>query len=51
MEFSFVDLQYDGLYRSWPFLTTKLVIDKTTIPLAEFSISQLIALEVYGVSL
>ncbi|CAI2180548.1 6626_t:CDS:2 [Funneliformis geosporum] len=45
MESSIVDLQYDGLYRSWPFLTTKLVIDKATIPLAEFAISHLVALE------
>ncbi|CAG8521200.1 14871_t:CDS:2 [Acaulospora colombiana] len=37
--------QYDGLYRSWPFLTTKLVIDKATIPLAEFAISHFVALE------
>ncbi|RUP47589.1 hypothetical protein BC936DRAFT_145560 [Jimgerdemannia flammicorona] len=48
MESFFMDLKYDGLYRSWPFLTTRLVIDKTTIPLAEFAISHLMALEVYN---
>ncbi|CAG8455013.1 14689_t:CDS:2 [Funneliformis caledonium] len=26
-----MDLKYDGLYRSWPFLTTRLAKDKTTI--------------------
>ncbi len=41
-----MDLKYDGLYRSWPFLTTRLVTDKATIPLAEFAISHLVALEV-----
>lgn len=45
MESFFMDLKYDGLYRSWPFLTTRLVTDKTTIPLAEFAISHLVALE------
>ncbi|RUS29736.1 hypothetical protein BC938DRAFT_480302 [Jimgerdemannia flammicorona] len=45
MESFFMDLKYDGLYRSWPFLTTRLVIDKTTIPLAEFAISHAMALE------
>ncbi|PKY61606.1 hypothetical protein RhiirA4_486813 [Rhizophagus irregularis] len=40
-----MDLQYDGLYRSWPFLTTRLVTDKTTIPLAELEIGHLAALE------
>ncbi|GBB97779.1 hypothetical protein RclHR1_30640003 [Rhizophagus clarus] len=45
MESFFMDLQYDGLYRSWPFLTTRLVTDKTTIPLAESAISHLVVLE------
>ncbi|CAG8602653.1 7429_t:CDS:2, partial [Cetraspora pellucida] len=45
MESFFMDLKCDGLYRSWPFLTTKLVVDKSTIPLAEFAISHLMALE------
>ncbi|CAB5355447.1 unnamed protein product [Rhizophagus irregularis] len=45
MESFFMDLQYDGLYRSWPFLTTRLVTDKTTIPLAESAIGHLAALE------
>ncbi|CAG8664513.1 6834_t:CDS:2, partial [Racocetra fulgida] len=47
MESFFMDLKCDGLYRSWPFLTTKLVVDKSTIPLAEFAISHLMALEVF----
>ncbi|CAG8585572.1 14661_t:CDS:2 [Acaulospora colombiana] len=45
MESFFMDLQYDGIYRSWPFLTTRLVIDKTTLPLAESAIGHLVALE------
>ncbi|CAI2194673.1 9706_t:CDS:2, partial [Funneliformis geosporum] len=45
MESYFMDLEYDGLYRSWPFLTTRLVIDKTTIPLAGVAIHHLLALE------
>ncbi|CAG8485173.1 2405_t:CDS:2, partial [Acaulospora colombiana] len=45
MESFFMDLKYDGLYRSWPFFTTKLVIDQITIPLAEASIIHMIALE------
>ncbi|CAG8714722.1 15001_t:CDS:10 [Gigaspora margarita] len=45
MESFFMDLKCDGLYRSWPFLTTKLVVDKSTIPLAEFAISHLMAFE------
>ncbi|GET62732.1 hypothetical protein GLOIN_2v1700036 [Rhizophagus irregularis DAOM 181602=DAOM 197198] len=47
MESYFMDLEYDSLYRSWPFFTTKLVIDKTTIPLAGIAIHHLLALEVY----
>ncbi|CAG8628322.1 698_t:CDS:2 [Ambispora leptoticha] len=45
MESFFMDLKYDGLYRSWSFLTTKLVVDKATIPLAGFAISHFMALE------
>ncbi|CAG8570243.1 908_t:CDS:10, partial [Cetraspora pellucida] len=45
MDSYFMDLKYDGLYHSWSFLTTNLVIDKNTIPLAEFVISHLVALE------
>lgn len=40
-----MDLKYDGLYRSWPFLTTRLVKDKTTIPLLESNIRHFMALE------
>jgi len=47
MESYFMDLKYDGLYHSWPFLTTRLVTDRTTIPLMEFAISHLMALEVF----
>jgi hypothetical protein len=46
MELFFMDLQYDGLYRYWPFLTTKLAVEKASTPLIEFAISHVIALEV-----
>ena len=42
-----MDLKYDGLYRSWPFLTSRLVKDKTTIPLLESNIRHFMALEVH----
>ncbi|CAG8674515.1 10004_t:CDS:2, partial [Paraglomus brasilianum] len=45
MESYSMDLEYDGLYRSWPFLTTRLVVDKTMIPLAGVAIHHLISLE------
>ncbi|CAG8651982.1 9246_t:CDS:10, partial [Acaulospora morrowiae] len=45
MQSYFMDLKYDGLYCSWSFLTTKMVIDKASIPLADFSIRHLVALE------
>lgn len=45
METFFMDLKYDGLYRSWLFHRTKLVVEKASIPLAEFAISHIIALE------
>jgi hypothetical protein len=41
-----MDLKHDGLYRSWAFLTTRLVIDKTTLPLLESNFYHFIALEV-----
>jgi len=41
-----MDLKYEGLYRSWLFHRTKLVVEKASIPLAEFAISHIIALEV-----
>ncbi|KAG9300457.1 hypothetical protein G9A89_010082 [Geosiphon pyriformis] len=41
----FMDLQFDGLYRSWPFLTTKLVIDEPSLPLIESNIAHFVALE------
>ncbi|CAG8635418.1 9950_t:CDS:10, partial [Acaulospora morrowiae] len=40
-----MDLKYDGLYRSWPFLTTQLVKNKATIPLLESNIRHFVALE------
>ncbi|RIA99391.1 hypothetical protein C1645_811411 [Glomus cerebriforme] len=40
-----MDLKYDGLYRSWPFLTTRLVKDKMTILLMESNIRHMKALE------
>ncbi|POG59595.1 hypothetical protein GLOIN_2v833587 [Rhizophagus irregularis DAOM 181602=DAOM 197198] len=45
MESYSMDLKYDGLYRSWPFLTTRLVVDKTMIPLAGVAIHHLVSLE------
>ncbi|RUP51960.1 hypothetical protein BC936DRAFT_144194 [Jimgerdemannia flammicorona] len=40
-----MDLKYDELYRSWAFLTTRLVRDKTTIPLLESNLRHFMALE------
>ncbi|KAG9304596.1 hypothetical protein G9A89_020160 [Geosiphon pyriformis] len=45
MESYSMDLKYDGLYRSWPFLTTRLVVDKTMLPLAGVAIHHLVSLE------
>ncbi|PKK76049.1 hypothetical protein RhiirC2_772955 [Rhizophagus irregularis] len=45
MESYSVDLKYDGLYHFWPFLTTRLVVDKTMIPLAGVAIHHLVSLE------
>ncbi|CAJ0833582.1 14340_t:CDS:10 [Entrophospora sp. SA101] len=45
MESFIMDLKFDGLYRSWLFLKTKVVVDKSAIPLAEFAISHFVALE------
>jgi hypothetical protein len=47
VESHIMDLRYDGLYRSWPFLTTRLTKDKTTIPLMESNIRHIKALEVH----
>ncbi|CAG8514233.1 17434_t:CDS:10 [Cetraspora pellucida] len=41
----FMDLQFDGLYRSWPFLTTKLAIDEPSLPLVESNFAHFVALE------
>ncbi|CAG8785794.1 17919_t:CDS:2, partial [Gigaspora margarita] len=43
----FMDLQFDGLYRSWPFLTTKLAIDEPSLPLIESNLAHFVALEVF----
>ncbi|CAI2185074.1 9582_t:CDS:2 [Funneliformis geosporum] len=45
MESYTMDLKYDGLYRSWPFLTTRLIVDKTMIALAGVAIHHLVSLE------
>ena len=44
-----MDLEFEGIYRSWPFLKTKLVTDRQTLPLLAQTLSHFIALEVYGV--
>ncbi|CAG8679927.1 7290_t:CDS:2, partial [Racocetra fulgida] len=41
----FMDLEFDGLYRSWPFLTTKLAIDEPSLPLIESNFAHFVALE------
>ena len=46
MESFFMDLQFDGLYRSWTHLSTKLIVDKTMIPLADSAINHVVSLEV-----
>lgn len=46
MESFIIDLKYRGIYRSWSFMTTKLVTNKASIPLAESAIHHLAALEV-----
>ncbi|RUP47255.1 hypothetical protein BC936DRAFT_145937 [Jimgerdemannia flammicorona] len=40
-----MDLKHDGMYRSWPFLTSKLVIDQPSMPLIESSFSHFVSLE------
>ncbi|CAJ0833389.1 10631_t:CDS:2 [Entrophospora sp. SA101] len=40
-----MDLQVDRIYRSWPFCTTKLVIDKSSMPLIESTFCHFVALE------
>ncbi|KAG9306036.1 hypothetical protein G9A89_020231 [Geosiphon pyriformis] len=42
-----MDLKYGGLYHSWPFFITRLVVDKTMIPLAGVAIHHLVSLEKY----
>ncbi|CAG8594647.1 7131_t:CDS:2, partial [Funneliformis caledonium] len=45
MKTFFMDLKYNRLYHSWLFYRIKLVIEKASIPLAEFAISHIIALK------
>ncbi|CAJ0767073.1 16965_t:CDS:2, partial [Entrophospora sp. SA101] len=40
-----MDLQVDRIYHSWPFCTTKLVIDKSSMPLIESTFCHFVALE------
>ncbi|CAJ0754356.1 24472_t:CDS:2, partial [Entrophospora sp. SA101] len=40
-----IDLRYDGLYRSWEFAKTKLVVEKSSMPSIESSIIHFLALE------
>ncbi|CAH1763276.1 2625_t:CDS:2 [Entrophospora sp. SA101] len=43
---SFVmDLEYDGIYRTWPFMKTQIIIDKPSVPLLGSTLTHLIALE------
>ena len=44
-----MDLEYEGIYRSWPFLKSDLVIDRQTFPLLTSTFSHFVALEVYSV--
>ncbi|CAI2191618.1 5176_t:CDS:2, partial [Funneliformis geosporum] len=41
----FMDLQYDGIYRSWPWLSTKLVTEKSSFPLMVLTIYHLANME------
>ncbi|CAB4376347.1 unnamed protein product [Rhizophagus irregularis] len=40
-----MDLEYEGIYRSWPFLKSDLVIDRQTLPLLTSTFSHFVALE------
>ena len=50
IESFFMDLKYDGLYRSWPSLKTKLVVDKETFPLLVSTFSHFVIMEVNCIS-
>ena len=41
-----MDLQFDGMYRSWSLLKTRLVIDELSLPLVESNFAHFVALEV-----
>ncbi|CAG8832653.1 19181_t:CDS:2, partial [Gigaspora margarita] len=45
MESYSMDLEYDSFYHFWPFLTTRLVVDKTMISLEGAAIHHLVSLE------
>ena len=45
----FMDLQYYGMYRSWPLLATKLVTEKALFPLLVLTIFHLDKIEVNSV--
>jgi len=45
VESFFMDLRFDGLYRTWPFLCTRLAIDKMSLSLVESTFCHFIALE------
>ncbi|CAI2194440.1 7922_t:CDS:10, partial [Funneliformis geosporum] len=40
-----MDLEFEGIYRSWPFLKTNLITDRQTLPLLAQTLSHFIALE------
>ncbi|CAG8651299.1 10468_t:CDS:2, partial [Paraglomus brasilianum] len=40
-----MDLQFDGMYRSWSLLKTRLVIDELSLPLVESNFAHFVALE------
>ncbi|CAH1768868.1 20723_t:CDS:2, partial [Entrophospora sp. SA101] len=40
-----MDLEYDGLYRTWPFIKTKIVVDRPSVLLLGSTLTHLIALE------
>ncbi|CAJ0834673.1 21747_t:CDS:2 [Entrophospora sp. SA101] len=40
-----IDLQFDGIYQSWIYGNTKLVIDRPTMPAIESSIIHFMSLE------
>jgi len=41
-----IDLAYDGVYRSWPYLKNKLATDKGSFPLVVLTFSHFVMIEV-----